>query len=698
MKRFFWLAVGLIISSGLAVQTQAAETPLSSFVKYAGEGAGDIVGMYLAPAGDVDGDGYDDFLIGAPYNASVGVDSGAAYLIYGQTEALTSVSLADASVVKFSAESADDDMVGVSVSTAGDVNGDGYADFLIGAHFYDNETGRVYLLYGQAARYTSMSLSDSSVVALTGEATGDQAGAAVAAAGDVNADGYADFLIAAAGNDDNGNEAGAVYLVYGQAGAMPSYDLDALSAVEITGAAADDYLGTSLAGGDVNGDGYSDLIIGGTYINAGNSNSGAVYIIYGEFNHLSDLTVSDSSVVELAGEADSDYAANSVSGGQDVNGDGYLDILIGASGQDAGGTSAGAAYLIYGQADNLTSQSLATAGVKFIGEAAGDFAGYNLSLINDVNGDGYAELLIGAVGNDRNDSFAGSSFLVYGQADALAGGYLSEESIEKFYGEGTAEFAGINNCSAGDVNGDGLAEILVGAYYNGDFNEGAVYLGYLYLDQDGDGVPGSSGLLTGTDCNDSDSTVSSEQIYYEDQDGDGLGNANNSYIICSATPPDGYVVDNSDCNDNIKDIARVRGRRQGRIVIIYVNNDREVLSVFSQTTAKRTKVQPQPNQPRYYVALAANGRKMALINVYRLQVKSRQTLDSQTAYSTNALKLKKFRQRNFALAISKTSEQVLLSLVRINLTKKKLVLKDQIALTDSRIVPKKTIRERDLVL
>jgi len=418
----------------------------SGIIQYSGS-AGEEAGTSVAGVGDVNGDGYDDLLIGAPdYNSH----NGRAYLVLGQAVPVNT-NLNTGADAYFEAGSVDD-WNGYSVAGAGDVNGDGYDDLLIGAYGYPNgdNQGRACLVLGSSAIAGNLPAD----ACYQGEASGDRAGGSVAGAGDVNGDGYADLLIGAYSNNDGpGVDAGAAYLVLGSA--VPAGG-NLSSAIQYTGEADNDWAGGSVAGaGDVNGDGYADLLIGAAYNDDNGSDAGAAYLVLGSATPAS---VDLSTVIQYTGEAAGDAASigMGVAGAGDVDGDGYADLLIGAASDD-GGSNAGAAYLVLGSAAPI-SNTLSSA-IQYTGEAADDFAGWSVAGAGDVNGDGYADLLIGAPNNhDGPGSYAGAAYLIF--SDYLTHGSAPFRQRQRLLGNGggalpvTFDQAGVRvDLSAGAVAG-----------------------------------------------------------------------------------------------------------------------------------------------------------------------------------------------------------------------------------------------------
>ncbi len=437
-----------------------------SQASFLGEDAGDFSGASVAIAGDVNGDGFDDILIGAYQDEESNTWAGQTYLIFGKPSGWTrdmSLSSADASFVGED----ENDWSGYSVAGAGDVNGDGFDDILIGAYKDEDggtEAGQTYLILGKASGWmmrVNLSNADASFI---GEEANDQSGFSVAGAGDVNGDGYDDILIGAPGNDESIAEAGQTYVIFGMATGW-AMDTNLSNAdASFLGEAFQDASGWSVAGsGDVNGDGFDDILIGAIYNDQGGSNRGQTYLILGKATGwTNDISLTNASA-SFWGESDEDRTGECVAGGGDVNGDGYDDILIGCFARNSG---RGKAYLMYGKASGWTNDTLlSNSDASYLGEDTGDYSGDSVAIVGDVNSDGFDDILIGAPQDEEFASGAGQTYLVLGNA---TGGptnmFLQSHAVASFFGEDSNDASGFAVAGGGDINGDGFDDLLIGAY------------------------------------------------------------------------------------------------------------------------------------------------------------------------------------------------------------------------------------------
>ena len=406
-----------------------------------GEAAEDFSGVAVSAAGDINGDGIDDLIIGAD-GADPNVSaSGRSYVVFGRSTGFSSpLSLSSLDGTNgFKLDGQDVfDLSGRAVSAAGDVNGDGVDDLIIGAPFASpngSYSGRSYVVFGRTTGFSSAlalsSLDGNNGFVLDGEAAGDYSGYSVSAAGDINGDGIDDLIIGASYADANGTNSGRSYVVFGKTTGFSSSlalsSLDGLNGFMLDGEAAGDRSGRSVsAAGDINGDGIDDLIIGANRASVNGNYSGRSYVVFGKTTGFSSSlalsSLDGTNGFMLDGEAAGDGSGGSVSAIGDLNGDGIDDLIIGALGADANGGNSGRSYVVFGKATGFSSPlPLASLdgsnGFMLDGESAGDISGVAVSAVGDVNGDGVADLIIGASGADPNgNNQSGRSYVVFGNA------------------------------------------------------------------------------------------------------------------------------------------------------------------------------------------------------------------------------------------------------------------------------------------
>jgi Ca2+-binding RTX toxin-like protein len=478
-----------------------------------GVDAGDFSGWSVSAAGDINGDGIDDIIIGAYSADPNGTSSGETYIVFGSTAGFSeSMDLSDLNGANgFIINGVDAfDASGFAVSSAGDINDDGIADLLIGADRASpngqGQAGESYVVFGSTAGFSaSLDLSDlngSNGFVINGVDLGDRSGRSVSAAGDINGDGIDDIIIGADLADPSGKSlAGASYIVFGSTSGFSASlnlsDLNGANGFVINGVDAGDYSGQSVsAAGDINGDGIDDLLIGADKANPNGSFSGESYVVFGAtagFSaslSLSDLSGSNGFVIN--GVDAFDNSGRSVSAAGDINGDGIDDLIIGAANANQIVTdAAGESYVVFGSTGGFTASfeiSALNGSNGFVINAidSDDHSGLPVSSAGDVNGDGIDDLLIGAFGANPNGFNSGETYVVYGRSDGFGASLnLSEiNGVNGFIVNGIdagdrSPFARTNTSSAGDVNGDGIDDIIIGAHLadpNGNSEAGESYV------------------------------------------------------------------------------------------------------------------------------------------------------------------------------------------------------------------------------
>ncbi len=403
-------------------------------------------GYSLASAGDINGDGYADVIVGAPridiLSSPTAEDAGRAYLYYGASAGLPSVPSAT-----LSGDSQAGAHFGWSVAEAGDIDADGFSDIVVGAPHFDTpatDGGRIYVFYGSSSGIISTpAWAASSTIA------GTLLGYSVAAV-DLNNDGRSDIIAGAPGDE---SEKGRVAIYLAGASGMPS-----TPSATLAGELAGSQFGFSVAhAGDVNKDGYADILVGApTY---GSGKPGKAYLYHGSSTGPTLAWNSSGDNQTASDSANPAQFGISVASAGDVNGDGYSDIAVGAHGYNNTKTDSGKVYVYYGSASGASPAPNWTSSGD-----DGDFSYFGVSVASagDANGDGFADLIVGAHGQGKVFLYAGSS----------SGLGTSSTSTWSHSGE---RF-GRQVARAGDVNKDGSPDLLFGAPYAPSNETGRAYV------------------------------------------------------------------------------------------------------------------------------------------------------------------------------------------------------------------------------
>ena len=443
-------------------------------------GRGDELGTTVSAIGDINGDGLADLIVGSPFSDVANtflnhIDAGSAHVVFGKTDT-DAVEISNLGGDGFTLNTpynfAGGNLLGRSARSAGDVNGDGVADLIVGAEGSVDRNANAYVLFGQTGLNTDVNLLD-----IEGAQTGFRmfyddgqfnqsfsiAGFSVSSAGDVNGDGLADLLVGATGAGGPGFAsigAGHAYVVFGKANAsaINLFDLETANNTQgyvIKGEAIGDELGFSVrSAGDVNGDGLADVIVGTPYNSA---NAGAVYVVFGKSDGGPiDVTNLGSNGFAFKGLAE-EYAGYSVGSAGDINGDGLADLIVGTA-------NGNKSYVIFGKADNTAVEATAieagNGGFVINGLLdPTDKSRYAVSAAGDVNGDGFDDLIVGGRGIGN---FTGKSYVIFGGSTlATTVDFVGTAASEKFTGTGKSE-----TFAAGQGNdtliGGGGADVMMG--------------------------------------------------------------------------------------------------------------------------------------------------------------------------------------------------------------------------------------------
>jgi hypothetical protein len=415
------------------------------------------------------------------------------------------LSLADAdSVIGGSAAA---DQFGNRLAAVPDMNGDGNDELLIAAHHESTnalQSGAAYLFLGPVS--AGALAASSADVTFLGAGEKFRAGSGLLGGLDADGDGTGDIVVAALRANSSGNTRGEVYVMDGSGSWSGSYELDTAASYILSGEDNFDRVGSLVInGGDSNGDGQSELIAAARYDDAGGSDAGAIYMVdgvgsSGSFEDLYDAKITGS----VAGGALGGALASG-----DLNGDGDDDLVVGFSVASSSAGSVGIFDSGYGGSLSYTDADSSITGVS-----GSDELGSAVGVLPDLDGDGYAELLVGAPGQDTGANAAGATYLFFGPVSS--GGASTADAV--FVGESVSDRTGAELATGGDFDGDGTQDFLIGASNYGGADNGAVYV--VYGDSSVSGTVSLAtvgGRLEGAG---SDDNAGSAVIFAGDTDGD----------------------------------------------------------------------------------------------------------------------------------------------------------------------------------
>jgi hypothetical protein len=506
---------------------------------------GDEFGLGLASLGDLDSDGVVDLAVGARLDDDGGNDRGAVWILFlnsdGTVKGHQKISSTEGG---FTGTLLSGHRFGVSVATLGDLDTDGVVDIAVGQYFSDGggvHRGAVWILFlnsdGTVKGYQKISDTDGGFAGVLNDV--DEFGESVGALGDLDNDGVEDLAVGARLDNDGGSDRGAVWILFlNSNGTVKSHQKISDTSGGFSGTLDDgDWFGESVYSlGDYDADGVEDIAVGASRDDDGGLDRGAVWLLLLNSNGTvkSHQKISDTAGGFTGTLADVDKFGQSAAPLSDVDGDGLVDLVVGANRDDDGGFDRGAVWVLFLNSDGtvkghqkISDTQGGLSGPPGIALATGDSFGTGVFAPGDYDGDGITDVVTGASGDDDGGVDRGAVWMLFLNSN---GTVKAQQKISDTQGgfTGTLDDGdqfGLGLASLGDLDGDGVDDLVAGARLDDDggYDRGAVWI--LFMNSDGtvkghQKISNTDGGFTGTLADDSRFGISVASL--GDLDGDGV--------------------------------------------------------------------------------------------------------------------------------------------------------------------------------
>ncbi len=476
-----------IVSNVIEINTNTENGPVLNY--------GDYFGSSTANIGDLNGDGISDIAVGARYDGAGGALRGAIHVMLMNSDGSVS------STIEINSNTANGpvlnnaDQFGSSIANIGDLNGDGISDIAVGAHYDDaggTDQGAIHIMFmnsnGTVSRTMEINDHTANGPVLN---NADYFGYSIANIGDLNGDGILDIAVGAYYSDASGFDQGAIHIMFMNSNGTVSRTME-INDYTANGPVlnAFDYFGYSIANiGDLNGDGISDIAVGAPDDDAGGTDRGAIHVMFMN----SDGTVSRTMEINdhtANGPTlnNGDYFGSSIANIGDLNDDGISDIAVGALYDDTGGTDRGAIHVMFMNSDGTVFRTMEINDHTANGPTLHNshLFGSSIANIGDLNGDGISDIAVGAPGANAHGVYIGSIHIMLMNS---AGTVSRTIEINDHTANGPAlnnfDYFGYSTANIGDLNGDGISDIVVGAPNDdaGGTSRGAIHVMLMNSDE-----------------------------------------------------------------------------------------------------------------------------------------------------------------------------------------------------------------------